>query len=258
MKETSDRAAVVAATRVALRNGACRPRSLIRLADPANNQRDTNELPLHSHWQVCADHLHARAPCASRRPGVVDRRTQHAFRPTRGARGVPHRVAGERVVELGGRERVHQLVVVTEAGDCTSDGETPLGRDRHARRHGDVGEARVRHQQLGIGVLDDVAGVVRGPAPAHRGEPPARPHRAAIGPQELGHVGQQRGNGGTHVEADRIERPRETVRARLHIGVAGERMRYRRHCGLAAPRVRVEMHPTTAHVMAQGNIDERT
>jgi len=104
-------------------------------------------------------------------------RTPHSLRSSRRARGVEHDGALELAVEPEILRHVgHGLLERHEARDLAAHREAP-SEPRHGARH--VGrngsETRVSHQQLGVGVVDDVLDLVTLQVPVDRREEEAHP-----------------------------------------------------------------------------------
>ena len=168
-----------------------------------------------SNWNTAVEHLlHLR--------GVrrVHRRTVHALRSPRGARGVEHggaeRGVGD-VAAVHARERIRPARVVRQ---LAADGDAQAqARDlRAARRHG--GHARVEEQRLRLGVLHDVADVLGREVPVDRREPQARAVGGETHHRELAAVAAHQRHGVAGGEPRRAHASHQAVRLRVQFGEA--------------------------------------
>ena len=107
-----------------------------------------------------------------------------------GARRVQHGPAQHRVGDVGrvllrqrGVERGEAVDLATHRQPQRRRRGAPRRLGRHRR------EAGVGHERLGLAVVDDVGGLLRGEVPVHRGEPQPGPQHGRVGHRELGPVG---------------------------------------------------------------------
>ena len=153
--------------------------------------------------------------------GDARQRAPHALGLAGGARRVEHDRALELVRErgVGGHAR-ERLLERLEAGDLAADREPllELGRARGDPR-GQLGEARVRDEQLRVAVVDDVLDLVLLQVPVHRREVEPHPVARPVEVEELVVVREVRGDAVARLEPRAAQPVRDPSRAPLELAV---------------------------------------
>ena len=174
--------------------------------------------------EALTQHEHPAAADVARRR-TLGRLAAHALRSAGRARRVEHRGADDRLLEIVAGQRV-DVGPRAEAVDGTAHREAAVGGHEIGRGGGQVGEAGLDDEDVGLAVLHDVGDLVGRPPPRHGGEAATRPRGAPVGGQVLRHVPREHGHTAPPGHLGGVE----------HAARTGCRPRRCPHCSRRPPR----------------------